>query len=467
MGFWLIFSTSLNKTMTTHTVFIALGSNIGDRLNALMEAIDLMPPEIIPTSLSKVYETPPWGYEDQSPFLNQVIKAQTHLSPSKLLERLKEIEQELGRQPVFRYGPRLIDLDILFYDNLEYQSEVLTIPHPEIANRAFVLVPMMELAPNYIHPGTHKKVIDMAAQVEIDSILSFEVKMNNKKSMLKWGEKTYVMGILNLTPDSFSGDGTLKDQAPIRFALEKAKQFLENGADILDIGAESSRPGSEPISASLELKRLLPVLKALKKGNPKGIISVDTYKAEVAKQCLENGADWINDIWGLRKDTNLANILSQYDAPVILMHNRSKPSAVKNNERLGAAYQGAVYYDFMEEIKNDLMESASLALQAGIRKENIILDPGIGFGKTVQQNLALINRLDEIKALGYPILIGPSRKSFLGAILDLPVEKRLEGTAASIAVGIARGADIVRVHDVKYMARVVKVADALTRNATH
>ena len=289
--------------------------------------------------------------------------------------------------------------------------------------------------------------------------------MNNKKITLEWGKRTYVMGVLNLTPDSFSGDGILQDRNPIQNALEKAERFLEEGAHILDIGAESSRPGSKPISAAVELERLLPILKALRKENIGGIISVDTYKAEVAKQCLEDGADWINDIWGLKKDANLANVISQYDAPVILMHNLSKTSAVETNERLGASYQGADYSNFMEEIKNDLLESVSLALRAGISKENIILDPGIGFGKTVEQNLVLINRLDEIKALGYPILIGPSRKSFLGRILDLPVEERLEGTAASIAVGITRGADIVRVHDVKQMARIIKVTDALTRQS--
>lgn len=289
--------------------------------------------------------------------------------------------------------------------------------------------------------------------------------MNNKNSTFEWGKRTYVMGVLNLTPDSFSGDGILQDQSPIQYALEKAKQFLKDGADILDIGAESSRPGSKPISAAVELERLLPILKTLKKDNIGGIISIDTYKTEVAKQCLENGADWINDIWGFKRDANLADVVSQYHAPVILMHNRSKTSAVENNERLGASYQGAVYSDFMEEIKNDLLESVSIAHKAGINKENIILDPGIGFGKTVEQNLVLINRLDEIKALGYPILIGPSRKSFLGAILDLPVEERLEGTAASISVGIVRGADIVRVHDVKQIARIVKVTDALTRQS--
>ena len=159
--------------MLIHTVFIALGSNIGDRMKALKQANDLLPPDIIPVSFSKVYETPPWGYEDQSPFLNQVIKAQTHLSPSVLLKRLKEIERELGRQPIFRYGPRLIDLDILFYDDMKYESEELTIPHPEIANRAFVLVPLMEIAPNHIHPVTHKKIAEMTAQVATGSIIEY------------------------------------------------------------------------------------------------------------------------------------------------------------------------------------------------------------------------------------------------------------------------------------------------------
>ena len=159
--------------MEIHMVFIALGSNIGDRVRALKEASELMPPDIIPVSFSKVYETPPWGYEDQPPFLNQVIKARTHLSPPALLIKLKKIEQELGRQPVFQYGPRLIDLDILFYDDLEYKSEDLTIPHPEIATRAFVLIPLMEIAPNYIHPVSHKKISDMASQVSVDNIIEF------------------------------------------------------------------------------------------------------------------------------------------------------------------------------------------------------------------------------------------------------------------------------------------------------
>ena len=159
--------------MEIHSVFIALGSNIGDRSTALRKAIDLMPPDIIPITFSKVYETPPWGYEDQPPFLNQVIKAQTHLSPLELIKRLKRIELEIGRQPIFLYGPRLIDLDILFYDDLVYISESLTIPHPEIINRAFVLVPLMEIAPNYIHPVSKKKIFEFIAQVDIENIVEY------------------------------------------------------------------------------------------------------------------------------------------------------------------------------------------------------------------------------------------------------------------------------------------------------
>ena len=287
--------------------------------------------------------------------------------------------------------------------------------------------------------------------------------MNNANKKLQWGGKTFVMGIINITPDSFSGDGILFTQNPLKYALEKTEKFLMEGADIIDIGAESSRPGYQPVSDSVKIERLLPILKAIKKAHLGGIISIDTYKPEVAKQCLDNGADWINDIWGLSKRNGLAELLAQYEVPVVLMHNRSDNNAIKINERLGSSYEGGHYSDFMEEIKHEIREIISFALNAGISKENIILDPGIGFGKSVEQNLMLINRLDEIKELGYPVLIGPSRKSFIGQVMDLPVKERLEGTAASVAIGIAHGADIIRVHDVKYMYRVAKMCDALTR----
>ena len=283
------------------------------------------------------------------------------------------------------------------------------------------------------------------------------------KAELVWGKKTYVMGIINLTPDSFSGDGVLVSGDPIQQALVQAEEFIRDGADILDLGAESSRPGAQPVTAEEELARLLPVLSEIKARGLPALVSVDTWKAEVAEACLQAGADWINDIWGLRADARLAEVIARYKATVVLMHNRSQSAAVRDLGTLGSSYQGADYNDLIPDIKADLTASMRIAQEAGIEKERIILDPGIGFGKTVAQNLALINHLDEFKSLGCPLLIGPSRKSFIGQILDLPVDQREEGTAAAVAIGIARGADIIRVHNVKMMARVAKMADAITR----
>ena len=283
------------------------------------------------------------------------------------------------------------------------------------------------------------------------------------KAELVWGKKTYVMGIINLTPDSFSGDGVLVSGDPIQQALAQAEEFIRDGADILDLGAESSRPGAQPVTAEEELDRLLPVLSEIKARGLPALISVDTWKAEVAEACLQAGADWINDIWGLRADARLAEVIARYKATVVLMHNRSQSAAVRDLGTLGSSYQGANYNDLIPDIKADLTASMRNAQDAGIEKGRIILDPGIGFGKTVAQNLALINQLDEFKTLGCPLLIGPSRKSFIGQILDLPVDQREEGTAAAVAIGIARGADIIRVHNVKMMARVAKMADAITR----
>ena len=278
-----------------------------------------------------------------------------------------------------------------------------------------------------------------------------------------WGKRTYIMGVLNLTPDSFSGDGLLNGPDPLMRALQQAQQFAAQGADILDLGAESSRPGSQPVSAAQELERLLPILEGVRAALPNMLISVDTCKAEVADACLQAGADWINDIWGLRADPQLAQVIGAHQAVAVLMHNRSRADAVKDLGELGISYAAAGYSDFIEDVRSDLAVSLELARAAGIARERIILDPGIGFGKSLEQNLALINRLDAFKALGCPLLIGPSRKSFIGQVLDLPVNEREEGTAAALAVGIARGADIVRVHNVGMMARVVRMADAIVR----
>ena len=278
-----------------------------------------------------------------------------------------------------------------------------------------------------------------------------------------WGSRTYVMGILNVTPDSFSGDGIIAKGDAVEVAVEQAQNFLTYGADILDVGGESTRPGSAPVNADEELERVIPIIQALNKNFPEALISIDTYKAQVAEKAIRAGAHIVNDVWGLRADDGLASVAAKYKTPVILMHNRSNPNSVEVREKFGNAYIGAEYDNLIEDVKRELLDSVELAHKAGIAESHIVLDPGVGFGKTREHNLELINRLGEIRELGYPILLGTSRKSFIGFTLDLPAEQRVEGTAATVAVGITRGADIIRVHDVKEMARVAKMTDAIVR----
>jgi dihydropteroate synthase len=248
----------------------------------------------------------------------------------------------------------------------------------------------------------------------------------------------------------------------VETAVTQAKQFVADGADILDIGGESTRPGSQPVMPEEEMARILPVIKAIRQAVDVPI-SVDTYRANVARAALDAGADWINDVWGLRMDTGMAALVAEKGCPVVIMHNRSKPKDVIQKEKLGGMYQGADYADLFADIIADLQVSIDLALAAGADKSQIIIDPGVGFGKSMAQNMQIINELDLFKVMGYPILLGPSRKSFIGYTLDLPPDERVEGTAVTVTIGIDRGADIVRVHDVKEMARIAKMTDAIVR----
>ena len=285
--------------------------------------------------------------------------------------------------------------------------------------------------------------------------------------MFQWGLRTYVMGIINVTPDSFSGDGVaaIGDDDPIERAVTQAQLFIDEGADILDIGGESTRPGSRPVTAHEEKARIVPAIQAIRVALPNSVISVDTYRAEVAEAALDAGANWVNDVWGLRMDPAMAELVARRNCPIIIMHNRSKPKDAVQEERLGGRYMGIHYANLMVDIKTELSEQVDLAVAAGVRPEHIIIDPGIGFGKTVEQNLEVLDRMNELKMLGFPLLSGPSRKSFIGYTLDSPPDQRLEGTAAAVAISIARGADIVRVHDVGPMVRIARMTDAIVRRS--
>jgi dihydropteroate synthase len=313
-------------------------------------------------------------------------------------------------------------------------------PHPLLAKPGLVLLVNAEVLKYWrgINPVRKAKMV-MNLPVTRCSNTEF-----------RWGERTYVMGVVNLSPDSFSGDGLGGD---IGAALAQAQRMVTEGADIIDVGGESTRPGTEPLSPAdidEELGLVVPVIERLA-GELAVPISIDTYKAEVARQAVKAGATIINDIWGLKRDPGLADVAAGAGVPLILMANQrdAPPKA-----------------GIMARVIADLEAGIKLAIDAGVPSANIIIDPGIGFGKTLEQNLELVNRLAELKVLGKPVLLGASRKSMIGMVLDLPPDERLEGNLAVTAIGIANGADMVRVHDVKETVRVCRMSDAVVRRGS-
>jgi dihydropteroate synthase len=264
--------------------------------------------------------------------------------------------------------------------------------------------------------------------------------MHCGNSLFRWGERTYIMGIVNLSPDSFSGDGCTS----LDSALQQARQMIEEGADIIDVGGESTRPDASPLSADEEIQRVVPFIAGI--SNRIGVpVSIDTYKHEVALRALEAGACMLNDISGPNMAPGMVKLAAERDVPIVLTSNQRGQTTVK----------------MMEAVLSQLGDLIERVISAGVRRDNIIIDPGIGFGKTVEQNLEIVRRLDELRALGRPVLLGTSRKSFIAAVAGASPEERLLGTAASVAIGICRGADIVRVHDVRQMKLICRMSDAI------
>lgn len=265
------------------------------------------------------------------------------------------------------------------------------------------------------------------------------MKIGNKE--FKLGERTYVMGILNATPDSFSDGGKFNE---VEIALKRVEEMISQGADIIDVGGESTRPNFTVVEVDDEINRVVPIIKAIKEKFDI-TVSIDTYKAKTAEAAIKAGADIINDVWGFKKDKSMASVAAKYDVPCILMHNREdKP-----------------YENLMEDVKNDLMESIKIAMDAGVKKENIILDPGIGFAKTYEENLIVMKNVKEIRDMGYPVLLGTSRKSMIGNTLNLPVDQRVEGTLVTTVMGIMSGCEFIRVHDVLENKRACIMTDKI------
>lgn len=448
------------------TAYLSLGSNIGDRIGNLNTALEALRAYAPVQETSWLYETAAAYVTDQPNFLNAVCRVATNLSPTELLDALEQTMLDMGRRRSIRYGPRIIDIDILFYGDLQLKSDRLSIPHLLLPERDFVLEPLCDIAPNFRHPELGKSIQTLWTELN-GPRLTRVMPIGNQ--LWSWGQKTYIMGILNVTPDSFSGDGLVQsaegtESTLVQRAIDQAHRFVAEGADCLDIGGLSTRPGHELVSVDTEIARVVPVIEALANEVDRPL-SIDSFSAEVATAALEAGAQMINDVWGTRYDHKIAQLAVQTHVPLIVMHNRMEPTYLDDLERpnSGAAHE---YTDIINDIHQELTESLTGLQRQGLPRWNLIADPGMGFGKNLEQQLELIHRLGELKTLNYPLLFGASRKSFIGKVLDEPSPTdRIEGTLAANVLAIDRGADIIRVHDVRQIKRAARMTDAIVRRS--
>ncbi|XP_077211268.1 folate synthesis bifunctional protein, mitochondrial-like [Tasmannia lanceolata] len=471
--------TSVEVHSVENEVVIALGSNIGNRLHNFNEALYLMKKSgICITRHGCLYETAPAYVTDQPSFLNSAVRCITKLGPYELLRVLKRIEKDLGRTDGIRYGPRPIDLDILFYGRFKIDSEVLIVPHERLWERPFVMAPLIDLLGSSLDNDTVARWHSFAKQsgglFEMWEKLGGEPLIGREglkrvlpvgNCLWDWSQKTHVMGVLNLTPDSFSDGGKFQS---IEAAVSQARLLISEGADIIDIGAQSTRPLATRISAEEELDRLIPVLEAvLKVPEVEGkLLSIDTFYSEVASEAISKGAHIINDVSGGQLDSNMHQVVAGLGAPYIIMHMRGDPSTMQSDEN-------TLYEDVCKQVASELYARVSDAELSGIPAWRIIIDPGIGFSKRIENNLEILMNIPTIRrelalkswaASHSPILIGPSRKRFLGEICNRPnAMERDPATIAAITAGVLGGANIVRVHNVRGSLDAARVCDALLK----
>ncbi|RPB26036.1 Dihydropteroate synthase [Terfezia boudieri ATCC MYA-4762] len=450
-----------------HRAFVALGSNMGDRFQWIRDAVkELGRRGLKVQRTSSLYESKPMYVLEQPEFLNGVCEIETTLSPMDLLKELKDIEDTMGRKKIVEKGPRNIDLDILLYDGLVMDSDILTIPHKFMLEREFVLRPLCDIAPNLAHPLTstsfraHLQSLPPSTTAHHPPLRIFAPLSPASPPLdpLNPNRKTLLMAVLNLTPDSFSDGG--RHSTDSDYIVSMIQSFINAGADIIDIGGQSTRPGAADVGKEEELRRVIPAIRTIREASITIPISVDTYRAEVAEQAIEAGADIINDISAGLYDENILSVAAVTGAPIVLTHTRGTPKTMNSL---------ATYKDVISEVGEELEARMDEALAKGVSRWQIVLDPGLGFAKGMQDNLEIIRRLEVLrgreKLKGLPWLLGPSRKRFVGTITGVadPL-KRGWGTAGAVAGCIAGGADIVRVHDVEEMSKVICMADSIWRN---
>ncbi|KAJ0402628.1 hypothetical protein ATCC90586_010867 [Pythium insidiosum] len=452
------------RAVASTRVFAALGTNLGDRVQHLEAALALLRERAGPIdATSRLYCTAPQYVEDQPAFFNIVVQLSTALSPAALLETFKSIERDVGRTVSFRYGPRVIDVDVLFYGDQVVSTTTrdgpLLIPHERIAERDFVLVPFCDIAPDWQHPVLRQSMRSLlqSLQQSQPNAASPELLLPAiKTAPWRLGAKTLVMGILNVTPDSFS-DGDEALATDVDRAVERALEMERDGVDVLDIGGESTRPGAEPVPLDEELRRVVPVIQGIRARGSQIAISVDTTKAAVARAAIEAGANLVNDVSAGEKDPEMLATVAALQVPIVLMHMRGSPQTMTTLK---------AYDDVVQDVAQYLRQRVEAAKKAGIYSWNILVDPGVGFAKDGELNLAVLRRLRELKQAchGLPVLVGASRKGFIGKICGRPEPKdRAWGTAATCCAAIAGEADVLRVHDLPAMVDVAKMADAIWR----
>ncbi|KAL1955272.1 hypothetical protein VTO42DRAFT_8870 [Malbranchea cinnamomea] len=451
-----------------HRSFIALGSNMGDRIAMIETACQHMEKRGIRIKrTSSLFETAPMYVTDQGKFVNGVCEVSTSMSPFQLLDTLQSIENTMGRQKIIDKGPRVIDLDILLYDNETISDERLNVPHKLMLEREFVLRPLCQLIPHEVSPSSAKA---WSYQAHLDALPPSNpapvaiTPLSKTLPLLTPSDprrNTHVMAIMNVTPDSFS-DGGIHSSEDLATLANSVRDFIQAGATIIDIGGESTRPDSAPVTPEEELSRVIPAIKLIRSlPESKSVaISIDTYRAKVAEEAVKAGADIINDVSAGTLDPDMLSTMARLGKTVILMHMRGTPQIMT---KLTDYPNGVV-----DGIGSELAQRIRAAEAAGIRRWRIIADPGIGFAKNQRQNLTLLGnmrRLRDFEGLEYlPWLVGTSRKGFVGRItgVEKPSE-RTWGTAAAITAAIEGGADVVRVHDVKEMVQVTRMADAIYR----
>ncbi|KZT60019.1 Dihydropteroate synthase [Calocera cornea HHB12733] len=479
--------TTLGQPNDKHRAVIALGSNLGDRVTNIERALkQLEAVEVRVVDTSFMYETAAMYVEDQPNFLNAACVIETDLEAGPLLQLLKKVEETIGRTKTFTNGPRVVDLDIIFFDNLntrilasDNSGFELIIPHPRVQEREFVLRPLADIVPNLVHAGTGQSVSTLLRSLvpgasSMYRALAFPASAKTPPCTWPWSSRTYIMSIINSTPDSFSDGGVhfvsaSSEQFEQRLdsVLSRLHKAVDDGADILDIGGYSTRPGAAEVEEEEELARVVPLIQQFRASGINTLISVDTFRASVARAAVEAGANCINDVYAFSRDPKMVTAAHDLAVPVVMMHSRGDAGKEKDY----SAYGGA-----MEGVRAELGEKVARALQAGVRRWNIIADPGVGFSKTVEGNLTLLRDLRDFTAPTdgpgkakhpldrLPILVGASRKSFLGKLTAVKeASDRLMPTAVACAAAIQGGADIIRVHDTKEMRDVAKMSDALWR----